>query len=340
VYERIGETCPPPGELAHLQFEPLAVRCRLILPVCLHALDFLAEVGPLLGVELAGEKKRTDPPFGGFLPHARYLTGWRVAAVVGVALLRLADQGVAAGLAAHRAPEKEVVLLGPCRELAVQYPLHLIEERFSDERIMSAVVGLLAALHPDEPDVEGIAKHGRKAVYRDLPAPAIREPRPAQLRLERVQVVSAGRVQLEGPAYQGTLHRIDGLGLPGSAIEVPDRRRQGQDALLQAAVDALQGLLAEIPDVVGGDDRLEVGGEPAAAIREVELLVREVELYEAPVHEFREIYPIPAVPDAPVDLVDHNPGGALLPEEPEHLVPDRPAGLGSRLPFLKPARDR
>src|SRR3954468_4530926 len=119
VYQRIRKARPPPGELAHLQFKTLAARFRLILPVCLHAFDLLPEVGPLLGVKLASEKERAHPPFGGFLPHARYLAGRRVAAVIGVALLRFADQGVVTGLAAHGAPEEEVVLCGPCRELAV-----------------------------------------------------------------------------------------------------------------------------------------------------------------------------------------------------------------------------
>src|SRR5436305_1869285 len=58
------------------------------------------------------------------------------------------------------------------------------------------------------------------------------EPYPAKLCLERVQVVPAGRVQLEGPADQRTLRRIDGLRLPASAVEVTHRRGQGQDALL------------------------------------------------------------------------------------------------------------
>ena len=155
-----------------------------------------------------------------------------MAAIVRVALLHLADQGVAAALAAHRAPEEEFVPRGPGGELAVQDPLHPIEERLFDEGIVSALVGFLAALHADEPYVEGIAEHGREAVDRNFPAPAVCEPHPAKLRLKRVQVVPAGRVQLEGPAHQGALHRIDGFGFPRPAIEIPDRRGQGQDALL------------------------------------------------------------------------------------------------------------
>src|SRR5438270_5393040 len=123
----------------------------------------------------------------------------------------------------------------------------------------------------------------------------------------------AGGIQLESPADKRPFCRIDRLGLPGSAVEIADRRRQGQDALLQPSVDALQGFLAEIADVVGGDDRLEVGGEPTAAIREIEPFVCEVQLDNAFVHQLREVYPIPAVPHAPVYLVDHDPGGAPLP---------------------------
>src|SRR5262249_23297014 len=115
---------------------------------------------------------------------------------------------------------------------------------------MGALVDLLAALYPDEPDVEGIAEDGRKAVYRYLSAPAVFEPHPAKLRLERVQVVAAGRVKLEGPAHQGTFDRIDGLRLSCPAVEIAHGCGQGQDALLQAAVDAFQGFLPEVPDVV------------------------------------------------------------------------------------------
>src|SRR5206468_8610498 len=113
-------------------------------------------------------------------------------------------------------------------------------------------------------------------------------------------------IQLESPADKRPFYRIDGLGLAGPAVQVAHRGRQGQDALLQAPVDSFERLLAEIPDVVGGDDRLKVGGEPSAPIREIESFVCEVQLDQTFVYQLREVDPIPAVADTPVYLVDHD----------------------------------
>src|SRR5579863_1039343 len=205
---------------------------------------------------------------------------------------------------------------------------------------MRAFVDLLAALDPDESDVEGIAEHDREAIDRDLAAPPVLESRSLHLRLEGVQVVASCRVKLEGPAHHRTLHRIDGLGLAGPAVQIAEGRRQRQDALLQAPIDALQGFLAEVPDVVGGHDRLNVGGEPAAAGREIQPFVREVELDHALLHEFLKVDPIAPIADTAIDLVDHDTGGSALLHETKHLRPDRPAGLGRRLALLEPPGDR
>src|SRR5882757_9352239 len=128
INQRVREPSTPCGDLAELQIERLAMLRSLVLPVCLHALDLLAQIGTLFSVQLAGEEERADLPIGGLLFQVRRGAVRGVTAVVDEALLRFADQGVAAALAAHGAAQEEVMPRRPRRELAVEDRLHPIEE--------------------------------------------------------------------------------------------------------------------------------------------------------------------------------------------------------------------
>src|SRR5215203_3378576 len=128
INQRVREPSAPCGDLTELQIERLSMLRSLVLPVCLHALDLLAKIGALFCVQLAGEEERTDLPIGGLLFQVRRRAARGVTAIVDEALLRFADQGVAAALAAHGASQEEVMPRRPRRELAVEDRLHLIEE--------------------------------------------------------------------------------------------------------------------------------------------------------------------------------------------------------------------
>jgi hypothetical protein len=124
---------------------------------------------------------------------------------------------------------------------------------------------------------------------------------------------ATGRVPLEKRADDRPAHGIDGLRLPGAAVEIPERSAARQNALLQASVDALQGFLAEVPDVLDGKDHLDVRGEAAAVGAEVHVLVREVNVHPL-LDQLVDVGPVAEVARAAVDFVDYDAVGFALPE--------------------------
>src|SRR5712672_3403380 len=78
------------------------------------------------------------------------------------------------------------------------------------------------------------------------------------LRGQIAQRIGARRVELEEVTHEWAAHGIDRLRFACTAVQVADRRMARQDALLQAAVDALQCFLAQIPDVIDGDRDLDI----------------------------------------------------------------------------------
>lgn len=74
---------------------------------------------------------------------------------------------------------------------------------------------------------------------------------PFEFKPEAPQRVVAARVELERFLDQWRSLRIGHLRLPAALIQVSDRRSKRIETLVQAAIDALLDLVAEVADIVG-----------------------------------------------------------------------------------------
>lgn len=96
-----------------------------VLPMRLVSRELPAEVSPLGLREGEAPERIADLAIDRFLADGRRRTPAGVAAIVGVSLLRLSDQRVAAVSAAEQAAEEKVVLDDPCPDLARKNRLNL-----------------------------------------------------------------------------------------------------------------------------------------------------------------------------------------------------------------------
>src|SRR5580698_5607658 len=115
-----------------------------------------------------------------------------------------------------------------------------------------------------------------------------------------------GGVAGEELADDGCRSRVDDFGVLGTLLSVSEGRRQRIEPLLQVADEALPDLLAEIPDVVSCDDRLDVGRKPGASRIEAQIVVREPNI-DALIDEVADLGPVPEIASATVNLVDDEP---------------------------------
>lgn len=158
-------------------------------------------------------------------------------------------------------------------------------------------------LQVDVAHVEGVAKDVGEAAYRDPSAGAIPQAEIEKESGKPAKGIVTGRVPLEGELDERPLLCIYLLRLAGSAVQVPHRRGVRQEALLQSLLDAALRFFPQIPDVVRGDNRLDVCREPPAPGVHIDTLAGEVDR-NASVDELSEIRPVLQVPGTPIHLVD------------------------------------
>ena len=95
---------------------------------------------------------------------------------------------------------------------------------------------------------------------------------------QRGQRIFSGTIQFEGLNDEGSPFGINRLEHRLTLIEIAYGSTNGIEALLQSAIETLPRFLAQIADVVRGNDGLDVGGEPPAPSVEIKTFVREVDL--------------------------------------------------------------
>src|SRR6185369_1091241 len=160
----------------------------------------------------------------------------------------------------------EGMLLDPLLCPSAKSALHLIEESFRDEMLVRSLVHLLLLRMVDESDVEGIVEEGAKAADGQSAAALTAQPQTSGFIGERVQGVTTACIEFEEVTYERPVHWTDGLHLAAAPVVlVPERCCPGEDALTKPPADAFLDLLAEVADVVGGEDCLDIRHEAPAA---------------------------------------------------------------------------
>lgn len=225
-------------------------------------------------------------------------------------------------------------VLGPAGESDLDF----LEQHRRYDGLMHPLKRLSGRGQANDPGIERVAQHLREPVDGDRTVVAVSQAPAVEVGLERLQGVPAGGVELERRANERPFLQIDGLRLSLAVVDVPERCSQGVEALLETAIEAFAGLFAKVADEVRRDHGLDVGGEPAAAGREVERLVAEVHL-DAEVDELADLGPVLEVAGAPVDLVDDDAGGLAGTQLPQHRRECRPAELRGRHRLFEPFAD-
>ena len=261
-----------------------------------------------------------------------------MAAVVNVPLLTLADQRVAAVLAGQTAAVHEVVLQASRVGLAEQDPLDAFKKLATDQRFVNAFECLVRGLDVDDPNVERVLQQLRHSIRMELVAAASPQAQPVELGTEANEVVPSGAVQIESFPNKGSRLGIERLGFARAIVDVTERCRHRVQSLLEPPPKAFYGLFPQISYVVGGNHRLDVGGQASAAGVQVQRFVREVN-FSAVVDEFTEVGPVAEVAGAAINLVDDHAARTASLELLDHLAEKRPATLGRRFQFLEPSGD-
>src|SRR4051794_30430955 len=78
---------------------------------------------------------------------------------------------------------------------------------------------------------------------------------------------------------QRCFDRIRNLRLSCADVQISDRSRHGIDALTQSAVDTLLSFAAQVANVIGRHNCLNVGGEPPAAGSEIQGFISEMDFH-------------------------------------------------------------
>ena len=88
-----------------------------------------------------------------------------------------------------------------------------------------------------------------------------------------------------------------------AAIQISEWGRPRIEALLEASHYPLPYLFAQIADVIGRDDCLDVGGQTTATRIEPQIVVRKPNVYPE-IDKIAKLGPVPEVARSPVDFVD------------------------------------
>ena len=159
-----------------------------------------------------------DCGFKYLLSDAGHGARFGVAAVVDMAFLQFADEGVAALSAPEHPAVAEAIVLRSLGSLAGAKRLHAVEELLADERLMNTLVDSSFLLVDYKPDIEGIVEHGSEAIFADAPALAVAKAHASKLDTQRIEAVGAGCVEFECSAHHRAGNRIDGLDLAAMAV--------------------------------------------------------------------------------------------------------------------------
>lgn len=204
---------------------------------------------------------------------------------------------------------------------------------------MDALERLTTGAAMNEPDVEWVVQHPVECVHSKRTAAAGAKPTVVEVPLEGLQSVKARCVEFEGDADQRSAFRVGRLRPSSAAVDVPERRSTGENSLSEPSSNTLQGFEPEIPYVVrGGDDRLDVGGEPPATGGHIERLGGEVHgnLF---VDQVSEVCPVLHVSSTPLDLVNDQPGRSMFAQQAKDFCKDRSSSFRGGLAFFKPMDD-
>lgn len=102
-------------------------------------------------------------------------------------------------------------------------PLGAEEDLPCHERLVHALVDPVVGPHANEPHVEGVPEDAGEAVHADPSSPPIPDPEVPEKKGELPERVFARGVPDEGEPDEWPAVRIDDLGLPGAAIQIPER---------------------------------------------------------------------------------------------------------------------
>jgi hypothetical protein len=216
--------------------------------------------------------------------------------------------------------------------------LHREEELLRDDRLMETGEEPVLVPEMDLSHVERIPEEQGEPGDRDPATSSVPEPKIEKDRGKTLKCVLTTCVPGEGKPDERPPFRVDLLRLAGTAIQVPDRRLVRVEPLFQPFLNATLGLLAEVPDVVSGDHRLDICGESTAPGRHVDPFAGEVD-GDAPIDELSQVRPVLQVPGRAVYLMDDQSVRFAVSQFLEHLPKDRPPALGRRFPLLEPADD-
>jgi len=220
------------------------------------------QLGEFVIRELDARETSGETLFGYILANRRGGTASRMAAIIDVALLPLADKRIATLVAGKQTPEQMVVPHHARVGLTVQDVLDLREHCRANQRLMHALEGLAGAPQAHDAAIKRIVEErGERGDRRSAAAPVC-EPERLEFVPQCMERVGARGIQLERPTHQMRLLGVRDLGLAAALVEIAERRPPRIETLLQPAVHALAHLALEVADIVGGDDRLNVGGQP------------------------------------------------------------------------------
>lgn len=197
-----------------------------------------------------------------------------------------------------------------------------------------------ARLEANDARVEGVPEKVVEARPCDCGASSCAKTAARELGTEGGKREATGCVEPERLADQGRALWVRCLGLPLALVEIANRSGKRVEALLQPAVKSFSDLFAEVPDVIGGNDGLKVGGESSAPGPEIESFGREVGRDPALINEVAELDPVMQIAGAPIDLVEDRTIRCALAQQANHLREHGTAELRCGLALLKPSLNR
>src|SRR4029077_20260500 len=136
--------------------------------------------------------------------------------------------------------------------------LRFLEDICRNERLVNAGKRLSASFDLHETDIERVLEDRHEAVYGDRSALPVSQPPTEHLFCEVGQRKSSGAVKAEIFLYERCSDWIGSLLHSLAMIQIPDRRAEWIEALLQPAVDPFFHFLAEVPAVMGCNNGLNV----------------------------------------------------------------------------------
>ncbi|HUO50247.1 MAG TPA: hypothetical protein VMU25_01625 [Candidatus Paceibacterota bacterium] len=134
------------------------------------------------------------------------------------------------------------------------------------------------ARHADDARIKRISEHLLEAVRIELLAAASTQASLVQLVAQGTQGIGAGAIELERLFDQWSALGVGGLRLAAALIEIADWGTEWIYALLQSAAETFLHLLPKIADVVRGDDRQKISGEPSLIRSEIDGFLREANI--------------------------------------------------------------